>query len=405
MSDNSDTGDELHALVTALDLTQTSNYCVISVLALLVYDHLLTFAGELQFVWGRRFSGATVIFALNRYTTLIGKVILPICVLCTAPVVLVMIFTILAYFISALFSALRIYAIWDKNWMLFLLVLLLAVSVPVTNMYHYIRSAPAAAPFPFYGCGENVELTDEQFYKLSMVTHTCAIATDLLVVVLTWIKTFEIKRVAAGLQLKTSLTTLLLRDGTLYFGVLVILNAIDLAINTSNATINPMSTFIDAFTCILVSRFMLRLRSIARSSSCAADQYVTTLNLSQFTTIQIARPDAFVGDLGAPLDYTTGTGWTGTTEVVATRTAYESHGGVEDEDEDGEGMARGAVVTKKVGPLWVGLLEQDSEKAQPADDAETAEIGIQDEESGLHSAIDGMQSRREGTDIVPSPSS
>lgn len=99
---------------------------------------------------------------------------------------------------------------------------------------------PAAEPYPFYGCGENVDLTDEQFYKrthlpslpvlrsiinqdgtclaVSMVTHTCAIATDLLVVVLTWIKTFEIKRVAAGLRLKTSLTTLLLRDGTLYFG-------------------------------------------------------------------------------------------------------------------------------------------------------------------------------------------
>lgn len=52
-----------------------------AIVALLAYDHLLTFAEEVQFMWGRTFSGATVVFALNRYTTLIGKIILPVCTL------------------------------------------------------------------------------------------------------------------------------------------------------------------------------------------------------------------------------------------------------------------------------------------------------------------------------------
>ena len=55
-------------------------------------------------------------------------------------------------------------------------------------------------------------------HPVSIVTHSCAIATDLLVVALTWIKTYEIKQISFELHVKASLTTLLLRDGTIYFG-------------------------------------------------------------------------------------------------------------------------------------------------------------------------------------------
>ena len=50
--------------------------CSRGLLAMLAYDHLLTFAGEIHFVWRRKFSGATIIFSLNRYVNLFGKVLL-----------------------------------------------------------------------------------------------------------------------------------------------------------------------------------------------------------------------------------------------------------------------------------------------------------------------------------------
>ena len=52
---------------------------------------------------------------------------------------------------------------------------------------------------------------------VSLTTHASAIATDLLVVVLTWIKTFSLRRAAVNLNLKASLSTVLLRDGSVYF--------------------------------------------------------------------------------------------------------------------------------------------------------------------------------------------
>lgn len=36
-------------------------------IALLAYDYLLTFRHEVRFVWGKKFSAATVLFVLNRY--------------------------------------------------------------------------------------------------------------------------------------------------------------------------------------------------------------------------------------------------------------------------------------------------------------------------------------------------
>lgn len=39
--------------------------------ALLIYDYILTFRHEVRFVWGRRISGATALFLVNRYLVIL----------------------------------------------------------------------------------------------------------------------------------------------------------------------------------------------------------------------------------------------------------------------------------------------------------------------------------------------
>ncbi|KIP06895.1 hypothetical protein PHLGIDRAFT_443062 [Phlebiopsis gigantea 11061_1 CR5-6] len=56
------------------------------------------------------------------------------------------------------------------------------------------------------------------------LTRSCVIAGDLLVIVLIWIKTYNVSRQARHLNIKTSLTTLFLRDGSIYFLVLLVVN-------------------------------------------------------------------------------------------------------------------------------------------------------------------------------------
>ncbi|KAH9888010.1 EAP30/Vps36 family-domain-containing protein, partial [Cubamyces lactineus] len=265
--------------------------------ALLAYDHLLTLSGEIQFVWGRKFSGATVVFVLNRYVTL-----------CRAPIILTEMFSVVVYFIVAIFSTLRVYAIWNKDWRPALLVLLVGLCIPVANMYHYIPSVPGAFAWPLYGCGESTPLSDVQLAKaltaiivaVAIAIHSCAIATDLLVLILTWVKTYHIKKLASILETEASFATLILRDGSLYLGAMLVLNVIDLVILRSDVLFDPLPVFIDVFTCILISRFMLNLRQIAGRGNDlpSASQLQAT---SRFSSVWFS-PD-IIGDLGASLSY------------------------------------------------------------------------------------------------------
>ena len=49
------------------------------------------------------------------------------------------------------------------------------------------------------------------------MTRVCAIVSDLLVIIITWWRTYAMKREADRLHIKASLASLLLRDGTIYF--------------------------------------------------------------------------------------------------------------------------------------------------------------------------------------------
>ncbi|KAI0765856.1 hypothetical protein BD413DRAFT_697541 [Trametes elegans] len=143
-----------------------------------------------------------MVFALNRYVTLLYKIVLPISTFwwpnqtdrVRTPRLRIMIFyagerlivSICTGFADAYsaFSALRVFAMWNKDWKPFLLLLAIGLTVPVINIV------------------------------MSIAIHSCASAADLLVLVLTWIKTYEIKQLSGTLRQNTSFSTLLLRDVT-----------------------------------------------------------------------------------------------------------------------------------------------------------------------------------------------
>ncbi|KAJ2972979.1 hypothetical protein NUW54_g12156 [Trametes sanguinea] len=168
-----------------------------------------------------------------------------------------------------------------------------------TNMYHYIRSVAATFDYPLYGCGEDVALTPKQLQHC-VTLQACAIAVDLLVLVLTWIKTYEIKKLTRGLRTNATFSTLILRDGTLYFGTLLALNVADLIVLRTIVLFDPLPVFIDVFTCILISRFMLNLREVAEiGSGNPSSTFRTSEPLSRMSTVHFAA--YLVGDLGSPL--------------------------------------------------------------------------------------------------------
>ena len=52
---------------------------------------------------------------------------------------------------------------------------------------------------------------------VSVVTRSCMIVSDAIVIVVTWIKTWSTIRIAERLNVKMSFTNLILKEGILYF--------------------------------------------------------------------------------------------------------------------------------------------------------------------------------------------
>ncbi|GJE85115.1 hypothetical protein PsYK624_011920 [Phanerochaete sordida] len=255
-------------------------YCNIAASGILFWDLIITSGDEIDHIWRRRFSGATVLFVLNRYATLIKTIVGYLTLFTTSPTDVYNLFDIIALFVFAAFSAFRIWAIWGRELRPFLIVLPFCLVTPVLNLYRVTQASSTfdtSLPPPFGGCGTDVglplgeyimcvtsQLRASSCLMLSQVdiVRSVAIATDALVLVMTWIKTHTIYKAVRRVKVDTGLSQLLIRDGTLYFGVLLLFNIVDLIINHTSAAFNPVNYFNDVVNSILISRFMLNLRAV-----------------------------------------------------------------------------------------------------------------------------------------------
>ncbi|EKM48717.1 uncharacterized protein PHACADRAFT_202485 [Phanerochaete carnosa HHB-10118-sp] len=130
------------------------------------------------------------------------------------------------------------------------------------------------------------------------VTRGSLVLADAIVLVLTWIKTFGHWKNARRLNMRVSLTTCLLRDGTIYF--IEHSTASDLRLFYDTA---PVSAFIVALPPVLISRFMINLRTVDSELS----DYSVHMSYRQQEqpTLQIRRSLNRLGNIGGILQ----SGW------------------------------------------------------------------------------------------------
>lgn len=115
--------------------------------------------------------------------------------------------------------------------------------------------------------------------------------------IVTWWKTFQLKREANRLRMETPLVTLLLRDGTFYFLILLILNVLQMLNFFISLSDLDFSFMVTTFTAIIVSHFILNLRE--------ADTRTLTLTTPSFIgadTHDLSFAAGVVGNMGAEVD-------------------------------------------------------------------------------------------------------
>ncbi|EKM57574.1 uncharacterized protein PHACADRAFT_206470 [Phanerochaete carnosa HHB-10118-sp] len=299
---------------------------LIAASVLVFHDYLTTLDQEVRTVWQQKLSAVSLLIVSTRWMLLLqamfalftliphGKLkVLRAMSSCEATFWMSTIIGLATPAQTAVFSALRVCAMWNRNYVLFTIVLVLSLPQEIINVYALADSSFEYFPPPIDACVNFFNYSDEvndacMFSPtcplfLLFVTRIPLIVADLLVLVLTWMKTYRQYREARALNIKSPLTTYFIHDGTIYFIVLLILN-ISQIVSFFFTSIGILAPFTSIMPQILVCRFMMNLRLLSHGSSTTSEDESSRqlASLRMLTFNENATP-SFMGNMGEPLDY------------------------------------------------------------------------------------------------------
>ncbi|TBU28239.1 hypothetical protein BD311DRAFT_839535 [Dichomitus squalens] len=272
-----------------------SDCWVFAATILLVYDYVLTFSSEVTIFWlGGRMSGATILFLLNRYTTLVAQIMnavpLPSSVkVCTSTsstafsqYVAYIVVRDLQYLPWAAFSALRSYALCPGHyrWPVSATVFALS-SVPfITNMWVNLYKV-SLVNITGVGITPTEPISANTILKRDMTvtvaTRSCMIASDLVVLCVTWFRTYETVKLSLRSIGKQTFASILLLNGASHRDT------------------------VSSLTAILTSRFLIDLQRTQRKL--AGSSRSVSLGELVFQPQTSRNTNRFIGSLGAQLSF------------------------------------------------------------------------------------------------------
>ncbi|TFK82801.1 hypothetical protein K466DRAFT_603385 [Polyporus arcularius HHB13444] len=312
-------------IIAAFQSTFDDDCCWYAGAVFVVYEYVITFGQEVDLFWKRRWTGASLLFFLNRYLALL----LILCGMleyvpktdssCAMVVRWQAGVEYTQYLPWAVFSGLRAFALGGQNWFLAGIVLLLSL-VPLGINFGQYAFGLTGEVDSLYGCSAVLPITEEFARKYALVLvlsnlvrqltislsqKTCLIASDALVIAITWFAMLRCRdRFGEITWNSTSLTTILARDGSIYFVLLLILNTLHLTFTmlSIHAAFEPLSYFSDftePATTVLVSRFLLDLQSAnQRALKVDSDDPLYLDSMSFSSRVNMSR---IVGSLGTSL--------------------------------------------------------------------------------------------------------
>ncbi|KAI0769942.1 hypothetical protein C8Q74DRAFT_1272247 [Fomes fomentarius] len=271
-------------LFADFNAAQVQSYVDIAIACLMVYEYAITFEREVELFLRRKFTLSSSLFVTIRYLTLAISVL---ATSCAALYYIENLLSVLQYLPWALFSALRAYALSSGAGRRPLSILILLCSiVPLIVNFVDVGSLSIAASPDDGGCDVvNHVPADTQ-------AQVFLIASDLLVMGITWRATYQTSREIKTLGHRTSLSNIL---------VLAVLNTLHLTLtlfsifsiedfegNNASVVVN----FTEPLTAILISRFLM---DIQEASNAAMHQH------SQLSSSGDLGLTGMVGSLSSPL--------------------------------------------------------------------------------------------------------
>ncbi|RDX41568.1 hypothetical protein OH76DRAFT_1489391 [Lentinus brumalis] len=295
---SSDTGSgALSAFEVALNDVYTNNYCLIIAAALFYYDVILTLNREVASFWTAKRTGASLLFFANKYISM-SVIAMSLATLasfssderlvCSSFVRAVHAIEILQFVPWGIFSALRAWVL-SKSRLFGLIVLVMSLAPAGANLVVYGYQLSGEVFVPPFGCivfdteSAAIDLMFGSLFSqllesrilihgiliVVIVARVPPVLADVLLIYITWAKLGSRDALRGIRQHKRrSFSDILLRDGTIYFVVLFVLNVLHLAFSVTAVASEGQGSYLTVFTgpitATLVSRFLLELQEANR---------------------------------------------------------------------------------------------------------------------------------------------
>ncbi|KAJ3743018.1 hypothetical protein DFH05DRAFT_1498996, partial [Lentinula detonsa] len=259
--------------------------------SLWIADFIETLPTEINAIWQKKLTGASVLFLINRYSFLLSLIFGIVTSLpgnqknkeCDVNINILNVLQILAVVTTNVLFALRVYAIYNKNRIILgtcsvLIISRLAIDILV--------SSSAGTQFQsFSACVINI--SDPNVYtQVEFVIPFITLVYDMYIFGLTMRKT-----IGLGFKMK--------RQGQSSVAHVIVQDAVIEAILSGADLISSIfSSFFDFLPNMLISRLMLNLRTFPTPGT---GDTLTTSQRAQFSSLHFAS-NQMLGNIGAPLD-------------------------------------------------------------------------------------------------------
>jgi len=301
---------------------------------------MVTFPREVEVIWKAKFKIPTFLYYIIRYLPLVETWLTLFTNAisagatdssCTGLVRLLQAISVVALVVFSVFTALRIYAIWSRNYFLFVALFLLGCFEPAANiLFSAHDNQILSAPKPLNTCISFLDQkASQQVYNtIPLATSGVKVGYEMLVFVLTVLKTFTIWRESRVLGKNLSFSGLILRDGSIYFFVIAAVSILDIIlreISSSSAFLGIASIYTPVLTPILYSRFILDLRRGQKHQGNVGG--ISELSTQEVSTVQFHRARAPKLNLGQDSE------WGGYLESTLDEESSSEMGEMEGSDE------------------------------------------------------------------------
>lgn len=263
----------LHSLVV-MDATErqqldTHSYVIIMANSILMYDHMMTLAEEVAFIWRRPKALSAMSFLVNRYFALLGNIyglflaFMPIPnQSCSKYTIFRQLFIFFQQVIVCVILIIRTYALYncDKRLLAWITIIFvtLAGGASAGTFGQYATNLETS---PGVGCFETYTVEASTRFGIAWLS---ILAFELLIFVLTVHRTCKTRGLLRlSLVTRRNILDVIFHDGAMYFGAMTLCNIPNIVMYYSGAGVVKgslgLATFTSCMSVTLISRLILNL--------------------------------------------------------------------------------------------------------------------------------------------------